>query len=255
MQFHVYEVKRKKGSILHLHTPSCKRNESMKKKGASLWKIDAPYVEEARENFVITSRKMPLVMHTQCCRLFHRPVNTNPPCTFCQSPDTRLLGKLSPGHHEYACKSCSKTFVIKKERIMKVRISKSSKSAAKKLTRDQRKAARAQARADRKAARLLQRQERKTARAGRLAMRIYKMIGRLGQLVDIDGAVADAFIKELAVKTNTTNPLTGKTTKTAKAKTIRKPKKAAPLKKVAYAPATNQVAPKKAAAKKTSRKK
>jgi len=264
MQFHVYEVKRKKGSILHLHTPSCKRNESMKKKGASLWKIEAPYVDDAKENFVITSKAVPLVVHTQCCHLFRKPTITNPPCPHCQHLITVLRGKLSPGHYEYACVSCKKTFVVKKEkRVMKIKINRTGRSVATKMSRDERKALRLKKREERKAAREVKQSARKTVRIERIGARMQRAALRLVKL-GVDDAVLAAL--QDAIGTATAAWPTAKTAKTAKAKTsktvvaktvaAKKTKKAAPLKTVAYAPKTNQpTVAKKAAAKKTSRKK
>lgn len=248
MEFNVFSITRKKGIMKQLHTPSCSHNKVLKTKWA-LYKITAPYVEDAKQ---IAATTTPIVVHEKCCRLFHKPSNTNPPCTHCQSPDTTLRGKLAPGRYEYACKACSKTFVIKKERIMKVRISKSGKAVAQKLTRDQRQAARAQRRADRLAARKQRREERKVKRIERIGIRLQRTAARLAKLTDDPQVELTNLIAKITGAASFVMPSKG--TKRPKAKTAKKAaaKKAAPLKKVTYAPATNAPGQ---SAKKTSRRK
>ena len=253
MEFNVFTIVRKKGNIRQVHTPSCPHNHVLKKRWA-WFKISTAYVEDAKEQAAASG--LPVMVHPKCCHLFRKPVTTHPPCPHCAGTDTVLRGKLSPGHYEYTCKSCHKTYVHKQERIMKVKISKSGKD----LKATQKKEARAAARQARREARMQKRAERKTRRAGRLAMRLYRSISRLGLLVDLDGPIVDAFLNELAAKTATTNPVTGTpaapaTKKTRAAKKAKTPAKKTPLKKVAYAPNTNQPAMPKAAAKKTARKK
>lgn len=254
MEFNVFTIVRKKGPIRQVHTPSCAHNNVLKKRWA-WFKIATAYVDDAKTQ--ASASGIPVMVHPKCCHLFRKPATTHPPCAHCAATDTVLLGKLSPGHYEYTCKACHKTYVHKQERVMKIKISKSGKD----LSRNQKKEARVAARQARKDAREQKRADRKAKRAGRVAMRIFKAITRLGSLVDLDATITEAFVKELALKTNTGTPIMTKDkakrptkdiTKTAKSKKAKARK--TPLKKVTYNPHTNQPAPK-AAAKKTSRKK
>lgn len=245
MEFHVYTVHMSKlGTFNQVHTPSCRENESLKKKGAPYRKLQAPFVDDLIPAIATTT---PIIVHDKCCKLFRKPTNANPPCPHCKHPDTVAVQKLDKQHTEYKCKSstCAKKFVVKKERPMKVRIKKQKNNKAKEARQAKRTAAR-EARAQRKA-------ERRKARAGRIAMRIVKQLQRMPQLgVELDDTVVTSFLKELADKTAMPKPAAAKKTAAKKPASKKTAAKTAP-KKVAYAPSTN--APGQSAAKKTTRKK
>jgi hypothetical protein len=171
MEFAVLTVARKKKTKVEIHTPSCGRVESLKKRGSVLRKVQAQYVEDAKALVVGTA---PIAVHDRCCKLFHKPVNTNPSCPHCQSASTVFASNIGVGKKQFSCTACKRLFVVAKpsrESGMKIKIHKSSASKV-----------RAEKRAVRLAERDARRAERKAKRIVRIGIRLRKIAARLEKM-------------------------------------------------------------------------
>jgi hypothetical protein len=189
MEFRLYTIPTKGGNDARheIHTPSCKRTVALKKKG-TYRKLGADTADAAAKLPTVPADS---IIHDKCCKLFRQAATTNPPCPHCGNAHTVFasnIGVKKLGNREFACTQCKKMFVVNKpakEKVMKIRISKSGKDVKKNLARKKKAAAREerkQARAARKAERQQKRETRMVARKERMFVRAEKFLERLAKM-------------------------------------------------------------------------
>jgi hypothetical protein len=183
MEFRSYRVTTKKyGTVQHLHTASCPKGGNY----IGLYrKIDVAFAEDAKaiaeaphKAGVPFKGTWPnVLMQCKCLHLFRKPLNTNPPCPHCGNNGTVFASNMGVGRKEFSCSACKKLFVnvrTAKDRPVKIKISKSSRSKAKKMAREEKQVARAAAKAERLEARAARKAERAAAKTARADVRAAK---------------------------------------------------------------------------------